>query len=199
MTARGFTLLEMMLVIFLIGLAGSGVVMMLPDNKQDQAKEEAQRFLALAQLVQEEATLGGRLYGIRIEKTGYQLMQLEQGKWQRLRDQKFTTAVTLPQGLTLDLTLGQYRWQNMQESDLELSRMRLNLHDENISLDDRQDKDEQPPPQIWLDAGGDSLPFTLRFKTTERVTGNNPLWIVKGEENGELQIETPLKKAINYK
>ncbi|MGL6118326.1 type II secretion system minor pseudopilin GspH [Plesiomonas sp.] len=196
MIRRGFTLLEMMLVIFLIGLTGSGVMMMLPDSKQDQAKEEAQRFLALAQLVQEEATLGGRLYGIRIEKAGYQLMQLEQGKWQPLRDQKFTTAVTLPQGLTLDLTLGQYRWQNAQESELELSRTRLNLHDESTSLNDGQDKDKQSlPPQIWLDAGGDSLPFTLRFKTAESAASNDLPWAVEGEESGELQIVAPTKQG----
>ncbi|MGL5007308.1 MAG: type II secretion system minor pseudopilin GspH [Plesiomonas sp.] len=191
MIRRGFTLLEMMLVIFLIGLAGSGVMMMLPDNKQDQAKEEAQRFLALAQLMQEEAILGGRLYGIRIDKTRYQLMQREQGEWQPLRDQKFTTAVTLPQGLTLDLMLGQYRWQNAQESDLELSRMRLNLHDENTTLNDEQNKNKQPPPQIWLDAGGDSLPFTLSFKTTERMANHNAPWAIKGEENGDLQLVAP--------
>ncbi|ENW1001547.1 type II secretion system protein, partial [Escherichia coli] len=45
MPERGFTLLEIMLVIFLIGLASAGVVQTLATSSEPPAKKVAQDFL----------------------------------------------------------------------------------------------------------------------------------------------------------
>ncbi|MBO9182649.1 type II secretion system GspH family protein, partial [Escherichia coli] len=45
MPERGFTLLEIMLVIFLIGLASSGVVQTFATDSEPPAKKAAQDFL----------------------------------------------------------------------------------------------------------------------------------------------------------
>lgn len=99
--ARGFTLLELLVVILLIALTAGLVGLVNPDSGPRQARQEAQRLLGLLQLLRQEAVLGYQDFGLRIEPDGYEVLRLDdRGRWVAARD--FRTH-RLPETLRLRL------------------------------------------------------------------------------------------------
>jgi len=96
--SRGFTLLELMVVIALIGVV-LGVVSLATGNSPGrQARQEADQLLQLILQLREQAVLEGREYGVRIQPGEYRVMRLEHEGWRPLG-----AARRLPQGLHLNL------------------------------------------------------------------------------------------------
>ena len=106
MPERGFTLLEIMLVIFLIGLASAGVV---------------QTFATASETL-----------GVLIDAPGYQFMQRRQGQWLPVSATRLSAQVTVPKQVQMLLQPGSDIWQ--KEYALELQRRRLTLHDIELEL-----------------------------------------------------------------
>ncbi|MED9015532.1 type II secretion system minor pseudopilin GspH [Escherichia coli] len=75
MPERGFTLLEIMLVIFLIGLASAGVVQTFATASEPPAKKAAQDFLTRFAQFKDRAVIEGQTLGVLIDPPGYQFMQ----------------------------------------------------------------------------------------------------------------------------
>ncbi|GLP95921.1 type II secretion system minor pseudopilin GspH [Paraferrimonas sedimenticola] len=75
MTARrqqGFTLLEVMLVALLMGLAAAAVVLSINnDPVKDQLSKQARKFVAVTEMALQEVTLSGRWAGIVVEDDHY--------------------------------------------------------------------------------------------------------------------------------
>ena len=97
---RGFTLLELMVVIVLIGILAGMVRFATGPSPSREARQQARDFVAVVQQLRERAVLDGQEYGVRVEPGGYQALRLEVQGW---------TAVSvlhrLPEGLTLGLEL----------------------------------------------------------------------------------------------
>ena len=99
-STAGFTLIELMVVIVLIGVLVSMVHISLGDNSPRHARQEAGALLGLMHGVREKAVLEGQEYGLRLEPAAYQLMRFDGEQWQALEPR-----VSLPDGLLLALTL----------------------------------------------------------------------------------------------
>lgn len=67
MPERGFTLLEIMLVIFLIGLASAGVVQTFATDSESPAKKAAQDFLTRFAQFKDRAVIEGQTLGVLID------------------------------------------------------------------------------------------------------------------------------------
>jgi general secretion pathway protein H len=69
---RGFTLLEIMIVVIIIGIVTASVVTLaFHDNKRELMQQEADRLKAVIRLAQEEAVLESRIYALGIWRDGY--------------------------------------------------------------------------------------------------------------------------------
>ena len=80
--ARGFTLLEVLLVILVIALFSGLVGLLNPDSGTQQVRREGERLRGLLQLLREQAVLTNREYGLRFEPDGYAVQRLEEhGRW----------------------------------------------------------------------------------------------------------------------
>ncbi|UXY50729.1 type II secretion system minor pseudopilin GspH [Pseudomonas tohonis] len=80
--ARGFTLLEILVVILLVGLVAGLAGLAQGDNGGQEARREAERLGVLIALLREDAVLGHSQFGLRIEADGYSVQRLEaDGRW----------------------------------------------------------------------------------------------------------------------
>ncbi|WP_347903425.1 type II secretion system minor pseudopilin GspH [Pseudomonas purpurea] len=95
---RGFTLLELMVVMVLIGVLLGMVGLATGNHSASLARQEANGLIQLLQTLREHAVLEGREYGLRLEPEGYQVLRLEGQAWRPAG-----SAYRLPQGLQLRL------------------------------------------------------------------------------------------------
>lgn len=136
---KGFTLLEVMLVVLIIGIVTSlAVYSLVPIGPSRQAKSEAQGLMAAIDYAQQQAILSHQPYGLVIDDQSYQFyvyQDLDQGLWQPSPKPSFAQRNTLsqiklitpkrnlddspsivllpskePQVYTIELNLEGYRW-----------------------------------------------------------------------------------------
>ena len=165
MPERGFTLLEIMLVIFLIGLASSGVVQTFATDSEPPAKKAAQDFLTRFAQFKDRAVIEGKTLGVLIDPPGYQFMQRRQGQWLPVSATRLSAQVTVPKQVQMLLQPGSDIWQ--KEYALEL-----------------QKEAKKKTPQIRFSPFEPATPFTLRFYSAAQ----NACWAVKLAHDGALSL-----------
>ncbi|HEX8443849.1 MAG TPA: GspH/FimT family pseudopilin [Allosphingosinicella sp.] len=84
----GFTLLELLVVLAIIGMMSAAVILAIPDPR-GSLTSEAERFAARANAAQERAILEARPLALRIDAAGYAFDRREQAGWQPLADRPF--------------------------------------------------------------------------------------------------------------
>jgi general secretion pathway protein H len=101
---NGFTLIEIMVVIFLIGIASAVVVLSLPGDAA-QLRDQADRLAARIAAARDEAVLESRPMAVWLRPSGYGFEQRTEGSWQSAQGKSFGqtawikgTAVTLSSG-----------------------------------------------------------------------------------------------------
>lgn len=152
--ARGFTLLEVLVVLVLIGIMTSFALLSVGRSLPERLAEEAQRLAALTELQQQEAILNAEAHGIHFSSTGYTfLRQNSRGRWQPPAPAGTLTAHNLPADMVLSL------WVEGQPIFL---------------------KTPGQLPQVWLLPSGETTEFIAVFSAAEeapatvryRVTGD---------------------------
>ena len=165
--ASGFTLLEVLVVIVIIGIITSMAMVSTRvlggDHEMDQ---EARRLVAVLTQAREDAMLEGRDVGLRIDARGYDFMhydgRIEQ--WELVGEDPLLHERSLPDGLEASLLL-------------ESRSVRLPPR---VAPTER----ERPLPQVVLMASGDLVPFEVRL---ERA-GTQEIRAVVGSAAGKLEI-----------
>jgi general secretion pathway protein H len=146
---RGFTLIEVMVVVIIIGVLINFVTISFGRNSpQDQLKTEAQRLSSLIGLASEEALLRSVLIGVDIGEQAYGFMHLEEGNWVPMDDNLFRKR-ELPEGMLFTIASTQQ-----------------------IGEDEEEDL-----PEIILLNSGEMTPFELKLSSDRidsyyRLTGN---------------------------
>ena len=79
----GFTLMETLTVVFIIGIATTGIILMAPPDEGPLELEAGQLELTLQSLA-DRAVLTGSVQGLLVSPDGYQGMQYQSGGWVRL-------------------------------------------------------------------------------------------------------------------
>jgi general secretion pathway protein H len=80
---NGFTLIELMVVLVIVGLMSAAVVLALPEPGGGLAGE-AERFAARARAAQERAIMDNRPVALRLTPAGYAFEWAVRGEWQPL-------------------------------------------------------------------------------------------------------------------
>jgi general secretion pathway protein H len=87
-TPNGFTLVEMLVVIFLLGLASAAVVLMLPSS-DSTVRNDAERLAARIAAARDESVMQARPVAVWTRASGYGFEQRYDGQWRAHPDTAF--------------------------------------------------------------------------------------------------------------
>jgi general secretion pathway protein H len=146
MRSKGFTLVEILVVVVIIAIVVSLAVLSIGVTGRDsQLDEESRRIEGLVGLLHERALLEGRDFGMRIEPTAYEFVVYDprRDRWKTLDQEHEFRHRDLPKGLSFQLQL---------DSQIVV-----------IKPIDRKLASDEPPtaPQLAIAASGEGTPFRL--------------------------------------
>jgi general secretion pathway protein H len=168
MRSKGFTLVEILVVVVIMAIMISLAVLSIGVTGRDaQLDEESRRIEGLLGLLHERALLEGRDFGLRIEPSAYEFVVYEasRDRWLRMdQDHEFRHR-ELPKGVGFELQL--------DSQTVVLKPVDQNLKSDQVST---------TSPQVAIAASGEGTPFRL---TLER-SATNAKASVQGDALGKI-------------
>ncbi|WNO59831.1 type II secretion system minor pseudopilin GspH [Rheinheimera sp. MMS21-TC3] len=157
--STGFTLLEVMLVLLLIGLLATTVVLNFSgESRAERLDKQSIRFQQLFQFVAETAQLKQQEWGFytKGERYGFLYYDNKNQKWLAADEPKSLSQYQLPEDISLQLDLDGFA---AVEDNL--------LRDLEWQIDDDNQEDDQQAtpvlPQVFILSSGEISPFKLIF------------------------------------
>ncbi|WP_076541332.1 type II secretion system minor pseudopilin GspH [Shewanella sp. UCD-KL21] len=177
----GFTLLEVLLVALLMGLAAAAVTMTTSTSGPEQAlNKTARQFIATTELVIEETILSGQFLGIVVEEDEYQFVYYDEKKWHPITQDRQLAPRQMDPGVSLSLLLDGLPLVQEDEDD-------ESWFDEPLIEASKEDKKKNLEPQILLFPSGEMSTFELSFLTDDDQ-GKEIEVLVVGDALGRLAI-----------
>ncbi len=163
----GFTLLEVLVVIVIIGIITTMAVVSVRvlggDHEMDQ---EARRIQAVLTQAREDAMLEGRDVGFRLDARGYDFLRFDTRteRWETVADDPLLRERTLPDGL----------------------EAALYMEARQVQLPSRSEPTERTSanPQVVVMASGDLIPFEIRLARA----GTAEVRRIEGRLEGAIEI-----------
>ncbi|MBF0192362.1 MAG: type II secretion system minor pseudopilin GspH [Magnetococcales bacterium] len=165
---NGFTLLEILVVLLIVGIMmGMAVLSVGPGDREKGTRDELARLKGVLDLVSREAVLDAREWGIRFSDHGYLFLVLDdKNQWR-----------SPPAG---DRTLQPRR---LPET------MPMVLRIEGVPLDKLEVKPEDPP-QVMVSSDGEMTPFELELTVPgDARTGEKVAFRLSAGLTGRTRIE----------
>jgi general secretion pathway protein H len=101
--ASGFSLIELLVVVVVIGVIALAATLSIGGSTQNRLQREAERFEALTTQACEQAELGGREIGVIVDTSGYAFRVLAGAQWQNFPDDSPLRARRWLDGMTVAL------------------------------------------------------------------------------------------------
>lgn len=104
--SRGFTLIEIMIVVVIIGVISAGVLLSVNLTGKDRdLDKESERLLTLVNYAREQAEIQTREYGVIFHEDGYQFVAYDtrRQRWREVYEDEILRLRKLPDGLDVKL------------------------------------------------------------------------------------------------
>ena len=169
--SQGFTLIEILVVVFIIGVIVGFAVLSTGNPHADNLKNEARRLHAVLELAAEEAVIFGTELGLDLSRSEYQFLRLDADGWTPLTDQTSPLRrhkLKEPAQIRL-LELEEDRGAGLRRPDQEQGE---------------REQNEGPRPEVLFLSSGEILPFALQLLSDP--VGRS--YLIKGELTGKLSL-----------
>ncbi len=169
--ARGFTLLELMIVVFVIGLVTAGVVISFSGGRRDeQLERESERLDALFDYVREQAELQTRDYGFRINSRGYSFVVYDvlANQWRPAEEDDALRERPFPEGIETEVV----------------------VEGRTVVLETRKKDIEDFMPQVMIFSNGDISSFEVILRR-EGADERDDRSRIYSDESGNINLLQP--------
>jgi general secretion pathway protein H len=171
-TARGFTLIEVMVVLVIMAAMAGLLVIGFRDNPEQRLRREADNLAGLLNAAADEAVMRGMELGLAIDDDGYRFVyfDLKKKQWQAAPERALAPHV-FPDRIAVTIALD-----GEQLDDQVLERIRA------LSA---RGEDEKLRPSVLLLSSGEVTPFTLTlvygdaFRVVVSGDGFNPIVVAQ--------------------
>jgi general secretion pathway protein H len=164
---QGFTLIEVMVVVVLIGIMASLVQYNVAGNDPvDKLKHESARFNAIFEVVTDYGMLNNIELGLVVKKDSYQFLGYDGTSWADIPDQDWLAKVTLPEEVQLSIELEDLP---IEEPLLFNADTFKEQDEEDFTLLSKEEQEQRIIPQVYLLSGGDLTPFSVTFRLNEAL------------------------------
>jgi|TARA_B110000090_G_C13314665_1_gene421040 general secretion pathway protein H len=217
----GFTLIEMMLVIMLIGVMATFIQFNAGGDKKEKLLQQTSiRFAGIFEIAAEYSMLNNVELGLLVDKTSYRFLAYDGSRWTDVGENELLVSTVLPEGIEIVLELDDLPIEEPLLFDTELLEeggfTNGDDDDDEGALDDGTRENEidtdgsgtEPNnssnkrtkkliPQVYILSGGDISPFSLTFYLNDEFSNdsgfdqNQPLYRVSGIYSVPLKIEGP--------
>lgn len=198
--ARGFSLLELLVVLLIIGLGFSLVSVNVDNNTDKKMLIQAKQFANRTALIAEQAVLSNEQWGVDIyrqpsdsgEEYGYRwLARTNDKQWVLAENSRESTDFLFDRGIGLILELSE------SQQEFEIPAKRKMTEEKPLVANDTSVIDElatqklaatdQVQPALWLLSSGEISAFRLTLYDQENVDSQV---VVVGDELGRVVVET---------
>lgn len=192
----GFTLLEVIIVLALIGLILSSVrYVVFTGNVEKDIEKEVRRLQVVFNMASDYALINQLELGLRIdrEEQSYQFVKLDEKEtWVALDNQKHFEKVFFSQGVVLEITLDGFIWQDDDSLfDNRIFDEELSVSNDGVDIGNDEDK-APPPPQVFILSSGEITPFELIIRYEPQEIGEDPFkFVLQGRETVPLTLQSP--------
>ncbi len=154
---KGFTLLEVMLVIIIIGFMVTALVPSIRGaDIEDELKQHSERFAAVFTLASEYSLLNNLELGLYVHENSYEFLGFDGVRWVPIETQETFANVQMNEPFKLTLSLDELE----TEDELIVDK---SMFEDMETEDAFKDEEELVYPQVYILSGGDITPFTLTF------------------------------------
>ncbi|MCL1039577.1 type II secretion system minor pseudopilin GspH [Shewanella corallii] len=155
----GFTLLEVLLVILLMGLAASAVTLSINNaGPEKELERHARQFVATTELVLDEVVMSGQFVGLVVEDHSYEFVLRREGKWVPLEDGRMVSRREFEEPVELSLVVEGLPL--VQEDEEETSWFDEPFEEADVGF---TKKEKKLDPQVFLFPSGEMSGFELSF------------------------------------
>jgi general secretion pathway protein H len=152
---RGFTLLEVMVVLVLIGIIFSFAVLSVSRNDEGEVmKRETRRLATLIDMANNEAVIRGQELAIHFTRDGYAFLLLQLEGWKELPDDPLLKPHKLPAGFSVRIEV---------EGDPPGLGQEEKGDAPGLSQQDKK-ADETLTPQVYILSSGEMTPFSATLQ-----------------------------------
>ena len=164
-STAGFTLLELMVVLVLVGIIFTFAVLSFGgDDLAEALERETRQLVTLINLANDEAVLRGDELAIRFTDNSYTFLMLHANGWYEPEGDRLLKAYTLPKGITVSI-----------EVEGELPDLGKTEGEDSVS------------PQVFILSSGEMTPFAATFSADQSQYRYHLVVSQLGEQEWEVE------------
>ncbi len=188
----GFTLVELMMVIFVVGIMAGLVVMTIGGNSARELKKDTSRIQQLLVMAQDEAVFSGQEIGFFIDRDqqfyGFLSFDNQKLTWEPMEKEAFAQR-ELPEGARLDL--------DIDGAPVDLKKIHKEAMGKKESLDNwltvsdskevkgNKDKRNKVTPSLLFFSDGHYTPFRLQVSSQ---LAKDSMYVIDGDGLGAVRM-----------